>query len=109
MMHFKTLGLAALLVTGAGLASPANAAPLSLSSSLGLTSPQVETVAFGCGPGWAPNRWGDCRPMYRRYGYYRPYGGYGAYGGYGGYGYARHDYIRPVIHVGPYGGGISFR
>lgn len=27
----------------------------------------VTKAAGGCGPGWAPNRWGECRPMRRGY------------------------------------------
>ncbi|MEE7484942.1 hypothetical protein MOF7_06520 [Methylobacterium oryzae] len=32
----------------------------------------VSTVAFGCGPGWAPGPYGRCRPMYRRPRFYGP-------------------------------------
>lgn len=99
MTHIKHFGMAALFLTGAGLASPAAAAPLSVPSAAGLAAAQVESVAYGCGPGWAPNRWGDCRPMYRRYGYGRPYRGY----------YAARGYARPVLYVGPFGAGFSFR
>ena len=68
---------------------------------LGLTSGAMEatTVAFGCGPGFFPNRFGVCRPRFvggYGYGYGRPYGyGYGGYGRgyYGrGYGYRRFGY-----------------
>lgn len=99
MMRFKETGLAALLVIGGGFAAPAMAAPFAVSSATTVSNATVERVAYGCGPGWSPNRWGECRPMYRRYGYYRPYRGY----------YATRDYARPVLHVGPFGAGISFR
>ena len=41
----------------------------------------VDTVAQGCGPGWERNRFGECRPMRRRYGPPRGYGGPRVYGG----------------------------
>ena len=65
---------------------------------LGLATANVEvtTVAFGCGPGFFPNRFGVCRPRFvGGYGYGRPYGyGYGYGRGYygGGYGYRRFGY-----------------
>ena len=62
---------------------------------LGLASGGTEatSVAFGCGPGFVPNRFGVCRPrFYGGYGYGRPsrLGGYG----YGRpYGYRRFGYF----------------
>ena len=53
----------------------------------------------GCGWGYHMNRWGECRPNYRPYGFYGPrpvvyYGGYGGggwhhhhHGGWGGFGH----------------------
>lgn len=88
------LGAASLLA----LASTGSSAGEIRGEPLGLANGAVEatTVAFGCGPGFFPNRFGVCRPrFYRPYGY-GPYGGYGygygrPYGGYG-YGYRRFGY-----------------
>lgn len=98
MTRFKTIGLGAVLAGGLLLAAPAGAAPLSVAPVGAVAAAAVETVAYGCGPGWAPNAWGHCRPIYRRYGYYGPRHHH--------YGYRHH--VRPVIHVGPFGGGLSF-
>lgn len=65
---------ASVTLAGAAMAMPAAPAPLAR----GLDN--VEQVAQGCGPGWARDRWGNCRPMgYRpppppppRYGYPPP-------------------------------------
>lgn len=100
MTRTHTICLAALGL-GAVFATPAAAAPLTPAAAATLAADAVETVAYGCGPGFIPNRWGACRPMYRRYGYYRP-----AYGPrYGYYG----AYAAPGLYVGPYGVGLSFR
>jgi hypothetical protein len=76
----KTLLALAVVAGGIGFASAASAAPGAVAAA-GVIAGEagVERVAMGCGPGWAPNAWGHCRPMYRPYGYgygYRPYGGY---------------------------------
>jgi hypothetical protein len=75
------------LIGGLGLlaaAGSANAAPVVPNLE---HSTNVIQVWGGCGPGWHPSRWGNCRP--NRYGYYAPYRYYGRpyyYGGgyYGG-------------------------
>ncbi|GJD97915.1 GCG_CRPN prefix-to-repeats domain-containing protein [Methylobacterium iners] len=100
MTQVKVLGTIAIVALGLGFASSASAAPLSPVPAGILQDAAVERVAYGCGPGWAPNRWGECRPMYRRYGYGRYYGPYYGHRGY---------YARPVFHVGPFGAGVSFR
>ncbi|GJE59929.1 GCG_CRPN prefix-to-repeats domain-containing protein [Methylobacterium trifolii] len=97
MMLSRKIGIAALVAGTLGLASSASAAPLSPARALALAGDAVETVAYGCGPGFAPNAWGHCRPMYRRSGYYGPRRYYGP-----------PAYARPVFHVGPYGAGLSF-
>ncbi|OHV79126.1 GCG_CRPN prefix-to-repeats domain-containing protein [Mesorhizobium sp. ORS 3428] len=68
----------------AGAASAMPVAPVSPAPAL------VEHVAWGCGPGWHPNRWGRCVPnrrviIYPRYYYWGgPYwGGPGLYFRYG--------------------------
>jgi hypothetical protein len=93
-MRTKTYAFAAALVGGLGLSSAAIAAPIGPSSAQGLAGKAiVEDVAYGCGRGFVPNRFGYCRPVYgyvgpRRFdgphwgGPRRYYGGYGAYGGY---------------------------
>ena len=44
--------------------APASALPLDR----GVTAPApIEQAAYGCGRGWAPDRWGRCRPMARAY------------------------------------------
>lgn len=72
MMHVKMIAAAAAVVGGLGLAS-AGAAPLAPAGADTITGPAaVSTVAFGCGPGWAPGPYGRCRPMYRRPRFYGP-------------------------------------
>ncbi|AWN36294.1 GCG_CRPN prefix-to-repeats domain-containing protein [Methylobacterium radiodurans] len=57
------LGLAAALTLGGlGAASTAQAAPLGVGTPLAGQSP-IETVAQGCGPGWARGPYGRCRPF----------------------------------------------
>lgn len=58
----KTLMLAAALATlgFAGFAGSASAMPTS--PFVGAGSALVETVAYGCGRGFVPNRWGRCVP-----------------------------------------------
>lgn len=76
-MSVNALVAALAVACGVGLASAAHAAPLPPAPAGTLAAPfagsptdaTVQTVAFGCGPGWAPNRWGRCRPIYRGYGY----------------------------------------
>ncbi len=83
------------LTGGSGFAQDIQAHPLGLATG----TIDATNVAFGCGPGFFPNRFGVCRPRFYGgygYGYGRPYGyGYGGYGrGYygGGYGYRRFGY-----------------
>ncbi|WP_457106762.1 GCG_CRPN prefix-to-repeats domain-containing protein [Methylobacterium sp. P5_C11] len=72
MMHVKMYAAAAAVVGGLGLAS-ASAAPLAPAGADTITGPSaVSTVAFGCGPGWAPGPYGRCRPIYRRPRFYGP-------------------------------------
>lgn len=85
MMKMKMFAMAATVVGGLGLATAASAAPLPAAPGLA-DGAAVETVRFGCGPGFAPNRFGVCRPVARpfvvgprrvfgpRYGYGRRYG-----------------------------------
>lgn len=99
MMLSKEIGIAALFAVGLG--APAGAAPLSPAGAAPLAGATVETVAYGCGRGFAPNGYGYCRPIYRGYGY-RPYGyGYG-------YGYGPGYYGRPGVSVGLPGARLSF-
>ncbi|ACL61929.1 GCG_CRPN prefix-to-repeats domain-containing protein [Methylobacterium nodulans] len=95
MINTKLLALAA-VAGGLGFASAASAAPGAVAPAGVIAGDtQVETVAYGCGPGWAPNAWGHCRPIYR------PYYGYG-------YGYRPYGYYRPAWGYGyrPHGIGI---
>lgn len=86
MLRSKVLGLAAVLVSGVGLATAAHASPLGYGPVGGDTL--IARVAGGCGPGFHPNPWGRCRPNDRGYGY--GYGGpRGPYGDRPGYGYGR--------------------
>ena len=104
-MSVNSLVAALAVACGLGLAPAAHAAPLPpppadtfAGSFAGATA---QPVAFGCGPGLAPNRWGRCRPIYRGYGYGpRPF--YGPRRFYGpGYGPPRPFYgPRPVY--GPF-------
>ncbi|MGU3360709.1 GCG_CRPN prefix-to-repeats domain-containing protein [Methylobacterium sp. M6A4_1b] len=90
-MLARTTRTAALGVAGAvGLAAAAQATPIAPAGTL--AGAAVEAVAYGCGPGFIPNRFGYCRPMYRPYGYDRPRPFYGP----------RYGYYRPRPHFGPY-------
>ncbi len=71
-MNIKTmLAVAVLSASALAGASPASAMPFAPASG---DAPLVQNVAWGCGPGWRPNRWGRCvpfgpvygRPFYRR-------------------------------------------
>lgn len=99
MMLSKEIGIAALFAIGLG--APASAAPLSPTGAATLADAAVETVAYGCGRGFAPNGYGRCRPIYRPYGY-RPRGyGYG-------YGYGPGYYAAPGVSFGLPGARLSF-
>lgn len=69
-MTKSLIGLAAALALGGlGAVSSAQAAPLAAGSATTLAGgAAVETVAFGCGPGWTRGPYGRCRPAYG-YGY----------------------------------------
>jgi hypothetical protein len=69
-MSIKTI-FAAVIVAGAALAgvSQASAMPIGPAPD---ASPGIEHVAYGCGPGFAPNGWGRCVPVMRPR-YVRPY------------------------------------
>lgn len=87
---FGAASLVAVAGTGSE-AQEAHARPLGLA----LGGVEATTVAFGCGPGFVPNRFGVCRPRFGGYGY--GYGGRFGYRrpyryGFGGYGYRRHGY-----------------
>lgn len=72
---------AALAIGGTVAASAASAMPM---TPLAPAAPAlVERVAWGCGPGWHPNRWGRCVPYRRVY-----YPDYYYWGG-------------PSIYIGP--------
>lgn len=71
---------AALAIGGTVAAGAASAMPM---MPAGPAPAMVEQVAWGCGPGWHPNRWGRCVPYRRVY-----YPGYYYWGG-------------PSIYVGP--------
>jgi hypothetical protein len=59
-MSIRTF-IGAAVVAGAALvgASQASAMPVGPAPAAGIA---VENVAFGCGPGFHPNRWGRCVP-----------------------------------------------
>lgn len=98
MMLSREIGIAALLA--AGFAAPAAAAPAAHVAGIAVPGAGVVTVAYGCGRGFAPNAWGRCRPIYRRYGYVRR--------GYYGYGYGPRVYRGPGFSVGLPGARVSF-
>jgi hypothetical protein len=91
-MSVKSLVTALAVTCGVSLASAAHAAPIAPAPAGTLAGAAVETVAYGCGPGFIPNRFGYCRPMYRPYGYYRPRPFYGP----------RYGYYRPRPLYGPF-------
>ncbi|WP_454813653.1 GCG_CRPN prefix-to-repeats domain-containing protein [Labrys neptuniae] len=68
----KKLILAAALATMgfAGLSTGASAMPAT--PGIGADSSLVETIAYGCGRGFVPNRWGRCVPNQRPAPAYRP-------------------------------------
>lgn len=88
-MSVKSLATAFALTCG--LAGAAQAAPISVAPPATVAGTAIETVAYGCGPGWAPNPWGRCRPMFRRFGGYGPRPFYGPPRFYG----PRYGYYRP--------------
>ena len=91
MKIFATFfGAASLLMVAgnAGNAQEVQAQPLGLATA-GI---EATTIAFGCGPGFVPNRFGVCRPRFGG-GYGRPYG-FGGYGYRGDYGYRPYGYRR---------------
>lgn len=75
MKSIHAIGAVFLVAGGLGLAGAAQAAPISLGAAPLLDETAVTRVAGGCGPGWAPNPWGRCRPI--RYGYGGPRPFYG--------------------------------
>lgn len=87
MTRLKIFAIAAAMAGGLGLASAASAAPLPASPGLG-DAAGIETVAFGCGPGFTRGRFGGCRPGFGRFGY-GPRPGYGPRRFHGGRGFYR--------------------
>jgi len=86
-MKLTTLALA-LGIVGAGTAAQAMPLAAPADGASGIT-----TVAYGCGPGWHPNRWGRCVPNRwgpRAYGPRRFY--YGGRPGYRHYGWRHHGW-----------------
>ena len=70
--------LAAAVAAVLGFSSAASAAPLAPTpAGTILGNAEVTPVAYGCGPGFIPNRFGYCRPIYRPYGFYGPRRVYG--------------------------------
>ena len=53
IMLCKEIGIAILFAIGLG--APASAAPLAATDAATLSGTTVETVAYGCGRGFAPN------------------------------------------------------
>jgi hypothetical protein len=68
MKSLHALAAAAVVAGGLGLAGSAQAAPIGLGAATAFDDSAATRVAGGCGPGFAPNPWGVCRP-FRRYGY----------------------------------------
>ncbi|MGE5269634.1 MAG: GCG_CRPN prefix-to-repeats domain-containing protein [Thiohalocapsa sp.] len=76
-------------------ASAASAAPIAAPAPA--QQPNIINVAYGCGWGFHPNRWGRCLPNRRHYRghaywhrHYRPYA------------YWRHHHYRPYAYWRPY-------
>lgn len=69
MKHALSLGSA--LFGLALMASPGTAQALPLDRNVNAAA-QIELAAFGCRRGWAPDRWGRCRPIARHRHYPRP-------------------------------------
>src|SRR3954452_23720066 len=67
MTHVKLLA-AAHAIAPLGLTSRAPAAPIAADTVAGAS--HVTHIAYGCGPGFVPGRFGYGRPFFRRYGYY---------------------------------------
>lgn len=68
MKSMHALGATILVAGGLGLAGAAQAAPIGLGAAAVLDESAVTRVAGGCGPGFAPNPWGRCRPFRGGYG-----------------------------------------
>jgi hypothetical protein len=80
------IGLGGLVAT-VGASSAMTFAPATPAS-----SPLVQDVRWGCGPGWHPTPWGRCVPN-RRVSYY---------------GGPRYSYGRPLYYGHPYGYGYGY-
>ena len=87
-MNIKTIFAAAIL-SGAALAGASQASAMPFSAQVGAETAGIEHVAYGCGPGFAPNRWGRCAPIMRPR-YVRPYYAPRVYRRPMPYGYRRH-------------------
>ena len=84
--------LAAAVAVALGLTSTASAAPLApVPAGTIRGDADATNVAYGCGPGFIPNRFGYCRPIYRPYGFYGPRRFYGP----------RFGFYRPRPFYGP--------
>ncbi|TPN36617.1 hypothetical protein FKO01_08595 [Mesorhizobium sp. B2-3-3] len=75
MFHLTKYAItAALAVTGTVATTAASPAMPMVSLAQPAAPALVEHVAWGCGPGWHPNRWGRCVPyrvgVYPRYYYW---------------------------------------
>lgn len=91
MMRLKVLAIAAAITGGLGLASAANATPLSVATADVVAGDAVATnVTYFYGPGYGYGYYGP-RPIYRPYGFYGPRRFYGPrYGFYGPRRFNRH-------------------
>jgi hypothetical protein len=70
-VNIKTM-LAALGLAGAAIIGASQASAMPMAATPGaLAAGAIETVRYGCGPGWHPNPWGRCVPNARAY-YGRP-------------------------------------
>ena len=94
-MRLKVLAMATAIAGGLGLASAANAAPLTVSPVAAVAGDAVTTnvTYYGYGPGYGYYR---PRPFYRPYGFYGPRRFYGPRYGY----YRPHGYYRPSRFYG---------
>jgi hypothetical protein len=77
--------VATLIGIGGLAASVEASSAMTLAPRTPASSPLVQDVRWGCGPGWHPSPWGRCVPNRRVY-----YGGPVRY--YGGYGYGHRGY-----------------
>lgn len=64
---FAKLALATVIAAGASMTFAGPSSAMTIVTTAPAYAVPIETVRWGCGPGWHPNRWGRCVPNRRVY------------------------------------------